>query len=615
MPPKVGQAMEKVAAGKGSNKRKGKKKKEKEQKQDPNSLTEVDKTFYELQITDLNRKLARLRSLVTELEVKNEELTKQNSQLDEDRADVIAYLKRSLLEKENEIKELQERLKGLEETRQTETEKYEEKIKELEQEYKNMHEQLTSEIKLLQGKLNSLEEFRIQRDEIMKKYDEQEKAMEEQEVRHKREIYEIERKFIIGKDKLKKEMEARLLQLSTDFQDATEVRIASTTHRVIRENIAINNELNLLLETVHRLQEENEQLKSKNTTFRLEAELHNTEKKKTIRKAKVQKHLIEKMCVENDKMKLAVQEMKKRDSETDKLKLTIEDNKKEIDDLTLNLKIMEQNLHSCRCECLTLKNDFEYYYGESNRLLYILCAAVKSIKAALRVQHEQVDEAEEISRREDLLINLLQLLSTVEDTKLRKPSLQSIESASAAYFKGDLGLIPRPQILKVRYPINKNIYSQVGESFEEFLTLSRPSKLEELRLKEGETESEAQLRIISDPDMLRHILKERQMRKDAEAIAEAGEIESVTFFMGEQEVSEESEEAVDVTDLEISPTFGVELSELMQQGLEAGEEEQRKLSGIKQPTVDESETEKRGSLQKTPSTEKAVQDESSEQKD
>jgi hypothetical protein len=48
-----------------------------------------------------------------ELETSNEEYQRRYEQLDEDRADIIAYLKRMVQEKENEITELEERLDGL----------------------------------------------------------------------------------------------------------------------------------------------------------------------------------------------------------------------------------------------------------------------------------------------------------------------------------------------------------------------------------------------------------------------------------------------------------------------------------------------------------------------
>ncbi|KAG8230993.1 hypothetical protein J437_LFUL003951, partial [Ladona fulva] len=167
--------------------------------------------------------------------------------MDEDRADVISYLNRVVQEKSDEIAELQERVEGLQKARQQESEAFEKRIVVLEHEAKVTQEQLTSEIKLLSGKLNALEEFRIQREELMQKFKQQEKQMEEQELTHKKMLYEIERKFIIRRDRLKKEMEASLQELSSQFRNTTLKQIAANTQRTIRENIAINKELDILL--------------------------------------------------------------------------------------------------------------------------------------------------------------------------------------------------------------------------------------------------------------------------------------------------------------------------------------------------------------------------------
>ncbi|KAH1027216.1 cilia- and flagella-associated protein 157 [Dendroctonus ponderosae] len=454
-------------------KTKGKKKKVVED--DPNALTEVDKTFYELTIADLNRKLARLRSLTQELEEKNEELEQQGQKNDEDKSDIITYLKRMIQEKTNEINELEERIVGLQETRQTETEQFETKIVELEQEYKQMHEQLTSENKLLDGKLNSLEEFRSQRDELMKKFEDQEKKMEVQEKRHNREMYEIERKFIISKDKLKKDMEARLMQLSTEFHDASELRIAATTHRVIRENIAVNNEFDNMLQMHQKLFRDYSNLKNKSETLRQEAVLHDVEKKKALSKVLVQKTLIEKITEKNGYLRQDLARYKRYETEIREARKITNTEQQNITNLQHKVRILEQNVHKMKCDNCALETDVLYLKAENERLDDILMEGVSCIKEALTIKSES-DSSIKSSKRENLLITLFSLLSKGHERRVKKPSLETVTSAEGTYALGDLGFVPKPTDPRPIAKTRRDITSQTGESFEEFLNFGDVSQ-------------------------------------------------------------------------------------------------------------------------------------------
>ncbi|XP_066150363.1 cilia- and flagella-associated protein 157 [Euwallacea fornicatus] len=448
--------------------KKGKGKKKKVKEEDPNALTEVDKTFYELTIADLNRKLARLRSLTQELELKTEELHQNLEKNDEDKSDIITYLKRMLQEKISEISELKERITAIQETRQTETEQFETKIAQMEQEFKQMHEQLTSETKLLEGKLSSLEEFRSQRDDLMKKFDNQEKKMESQEKRHQSEMYEIERKFIISKDKLKKEVEARLLQLSTEFHDASQLRIAATTHRVIRENIAVNNEFDNMLQVHQKLHRDFCNLKTKGIALRQEAELHEAEKKKALSKVLVQVKLNEKITKKNECLIKEVEKYKKYEAEVKEARECVKKNQDVIVNLEYKVRLLEQNLHKIKCDNYALETEVSYLKTENERLDDILMEGVSCIKETLTVPTGSATSIKS-SRRESMLNTLFSLLSKGHERKIKKLSLETVSSADSIYALGDLGFVPKPTDLKPTAQTRRNMCSQVGASFEEFL--------------------------------------------------------------------------------------------------------------------------------------------------
>lgn len=75
-------------------------------------------------------------------------LNKKFEQLEEDRSDVVAHLKRNFEEKVEEARELNERLLALEELKRQEQAEYKKKESAMELEYRAMENNLNAEVKL-----------------------------------------------------------------------------------------------------------------------------------------------------------------------------------------------------------------------------------------------------------------------------------------------------------------------------------------------------------------------------------------------------------------------------------------------------------------------------------
>ncbi|KAJ8961826.1 hypothetical protein NQ318_021441 [Aromia moschata] len=249
-------------------------------------------------------------------------------------------------------------------------------------------------------------------------------------------------------------MEAKIRDLSTEFHDTTEMRIAATTHRVIRENVAVNNELDLVLAAQQRLYNDNCRMKRKDINLKQQCELLEVEKQKALSKVKVQLTIIEQLTGDHKFMVNQVEKYKHYEEEVFKSRNEVRVLEDEIKQLKFSNKILEQNLHHVRCDRTTVQTELMYVKAENDHLVDVLKEATCCIKEALTLSSES-DTWLQASRRENLLSTLFTL-----------PTIDSIE---ATYQKGDLGFVPKPVELRSTIPTTRNMESQTATSFQEYL--------------------------------------------------------------------------------------------------------------------------------------------------
>ncbi|XKL64981.1 hypothetical protein PGB90_005067 [Kerria lacca] len=284
-------------------KKKSQKKQKKQQKEEKNVLPEVNKELYEIQISDLNSKLKRLKEEYGELEKEHLKTKNDLDRVNEDRSDVIVYLEQILKSKVEEMDELQDRFDALRQLREKENSEFLSKLTDKEVELKKTREQLNTEINLLNGKLNVLDEFRVQKENLVEKFQSQEEAQKQQELRHQETLHSVEKDFILKKIHMKKEVEEKLIKLSEDFQKMLQSKIDSTTKITIAENNSLKTEMNKLMDTSKELIKENNALKEKDYQMKIKNSTLKGELEENIRKYIRQNKKLNEIMAENKELK------------------------------------------------------------------------------------------------------------------------------------------------------------------------------------------------------------------------------------------------------------------------------------------------------------------------
>lgn len=316
---------------------------------------------------------------------------------------------------------------------------------EWENKYKAMHDNLSSEIKLLTGKLNSMEEFRLQRDDLMSKFDTQEMELKEQAKKHKAILYEMERKVILDKERMRKDVENKLLELSTEFTKTSDLRVAASTQRLVRENIALNNDMDKMIFTQERLQRENEEMKKKHRDIVGQYDASIVEKKRLIKTGEQQLDIIRKLTNEYEDLRDQNAYLKEIKRGHEVARKMTKDNRSELMDLKEKILILEQHFHVINCDRQQLKSDTIYHRQEFSRVSEIIKSVRLTVKSAIQGDADADDPAFRESQRKNLLTDLLNILNNLEKAG-RKQSLEAVPSILDFYSQGDLGIIPKEDV-------------------------------------------------------------------------------------------------------------------------------------------------------------------------
>ncbi|XP_005992170.1 cilia- and flagella-associated protein 157 [Latimeria chalumnae] len=450
----------------------------------PEPLSELSKEFYLIQIRDLEDRLIRYQRKCDELSLGSTELESQFKKLAQDKKEIVDFLKRSLDQSMEEVANLHDQLIGLQQAKDSEKENYEAQLTQLRHELQDTKDQLTSENMILAGKLASLEQFRVQKEDLMAQFAALEEQLKREAEEHKDVLYNLERKSVIDKDRLKKEMFERVNVVAAEFRRVSNKQMADTTKRAIRENVAITIQMAKMSEKSMELIRQNDELREKELTQRQQVEMLEYNEKAMTRKNISNQKVIGLLTAKCQEQQDLLEEYIRRNQDFMKMEMDFENLQEEHDITKQRLLLLEEELKNKNEDVERMKAQVMEEREIRRKVEKFLSDAAFTLRDALLEKPRKGEEEFDILlhvRRNQMLQKLLALLDgaatlglgphvadfipepelMVEHQSQLKPdrttsfaSLLKSPGLVPHYKLGDLGLVPRPNQL-IHKPLDK----------------------------------------------------------------------------------------------------------------------------------------------------------------
>ncbi|XP_043576370.1 cilia- and flagella-associated protein 157 [Chiloscyllium plagiosum] len=474
----------------------------------PEALTATERELYMIQIRDLESTVTKYQRRLDELEVSKSDAAEKHEQLGKDLHDVIAYLKKGLNQKIDEIADLNDKLIALKQVKDNEKDAYEIQLSHLHQEFQETKDQLTSENMILAGKLDALEEFRVHKEELMAKFASLEEQLKHQDEEHNEIIYDLERKAVVDKDRLKKELVSRVNAVAAEFRRISKKQVAETTKRAIRENASITNKLGKISDKSIKIIKENDDLKSEAKkqwrTIHILEESQKELARKNLSNLKVIQMLTEKCKQQQDLLENCMQ----REKVILKLEMSIKKLEEQNESLRKEVISVQNQLETKQSQLDNQRSLMEQQEKHRKQVEKVLSEAAYALKETLQDKTECAEESFSMTNQEktdsevllyaqrsQMMQKLLLLLNSaailglgpslgefiknkLPPLKEKPPSLQVRHILASGAIKGpgilphykvgDLGLVPRPK------QMSPSVAEKVGQ-------LSKTTRLDLLR--------------------------------------------------------------------------------------------------------------------------------------